>query len=56
MSRKHNEPGKVRLPEEIAEQWDIGGYGTATSAQMYDVLWWLADMGYSIVPDSEVNR
>ena len=56
MKIKRDEPGRVRLPKEVAEQWDLKGYGTATRGQMYDVLWWLADSGYSIVPDTEVDK
>lgn len=53
---KHDEPGRIRLPQEVAEQWDTKGYGSATQGQMYNVLWWLADNGYSIVPDAQVDK
>ena len=56
MGNKHDEPGKVRLPQEVAEQWPEVGYGDVHIDNFYEVLWWIADMGYSIVPDSEVDR
>lgn len=55
MSYKPNEPGRYRLPKEIVDRWDTEGYGEATTREVYHILWWIADMGYSIVPDDVVD-
>ena len=52
----HVESGRVRLPREVAAQWRDVGYGTASEEDFYSVLWWIADMGYSIIPDEQYHE
>ena len=53
----HDEPGRVRLPKEVADQWPEHGYGGGeiSHEDFYTVLWWIADRGYSIVPDASLR-